>query len=156
MKKKKPVVVTADEAGIVITQSRKNPEWGFVRLEQIKEVYENGFYRARPVSALIHGKIAELKEGGFEKDEILNGNILVTESLTPFNEDNPDRDIKISGKNGIPCTFDGHYIYSKTEFTQKMNQVDTFIQHDNGEAIKRHNESMAELNTAEESSDFPS
>ena len=61
----------------------------------------------------------------------LPGNILIKESLEPFNSKNPERDLKVAGDTGIVCRFEGNPIYRKTYYSVSSNAQDVFIQHDN-------------------------
>jgi len=117
------VKVAADATtNAVIVSSPNNPEYGYVRLEQSRTVIDdNGFLRIKPVSTLIHGTIAELKAAGFYAGQELPGNLLIKESLTPFNAKNPER---------------GQPIYRKTIYSAASNTEDTLIKHDNVEQLR--------------------
>ena len=55
------VRVIGDETGNVINQSANNPEYGYVRLEQVKTtIDDNGFLRRRSISTLVQGLISDL------------------------------------------------------------------------------------------------
>lgn len=128
--------VSANEAGQVITASKNNPEYGFIVVKQETSVFENGWMRRAVRSALISGNVADLKSAGFYAGQELDGKIIVKESLTPFNDVNPERDLKIAGDTGITCTFEGQPIYRVTEFTSNLDAKDVLIEHDNKEAIQ--------------------
>ena len=56
------VKVIANENGSVINQSTSNPEYGYVKIVQVRTLFDdNGFLRAKPVNALIQGRIEELE-----------------------------------------------------------------------------------------------
>ena len=130
-------VVAMDETGAVINQSTTNPEYGFVRLEQSRTmVDDNGFLRRKVVSTLLHGTIEELTATGFYANQELPGNIIIKESLTPFNSKNPERDLKIAGETGIICKVGDSPIYRKTVYSPASNVEDTLIQHDNVEELR--------------------
>lgn len=131
------VVVTADAAGNVIVPSQKNPEWGHIRVVQNRMVVDhNGFARRKPLSALILGKIEDLKGFGYKKDQEIEGKVIFREDLKPFNTDEPDRDYKRAGKTGIICCVDGQPIYRKNFYDQKESAEDVSLQHTNGDEIK--------------------
>jgi hypothetical protein len=92
--------------------------------------------RARPVNALIHGTVEDLKLAGYRAGQELPGTVVIQESLEPFNEKNPERDLKIAGKTGIICSVEGNPIYRKTVYSPFSNAEDTLIQHDNVEALR--------------------
>jgi len=130
------VTVVGDEAGSVISQS-KDPEYGYVKVTQNRVVYDNsGFVRIKPVSALLRGTISELQSLGYKANEELPGNIIIEESLTPFNSKNPERDLKVAGATGIVCTVDGAPIYRRTRYSTASNAEDIFQQHDNIEELR--------------------
>ena len=132
------VIVLADETtGAVVNVSTNNPEYGYIRVQQVRTMIDdNGFLRRKPVSALIPGTLAELKDSGFFAGQQLDGKILVEESLEPFNEKTPERDLKIAGETGIVCTLGGSPIYRRTKFSFDANGVDTLIKHDNVEELR--------------------
>jgi len=132
----KSVKVTANEAGQVVNISKNNPEYGFIRVAQARTSMEGGWVRTRNISALISGKVDELKSLGLTNGASLPGKIIVVESLTPFNEENPEKDYKVAGDTGIVCSFEGQPICRKTMYTDSLEATDTLIDHDNYEAIK--------------------
>ena len=69
----------------------------------------------------------------------LNGKIIVKESVTPFSNNDPDRDLKIAGETGIVCSVDDQPIYRKTFFVADITAQDVLIAHTNGDAIREAN-----------------
>ena len=87
------VQIVADDSGAVIRQSKNNPDYGHVRLVQERVTFGNaGWVKRNVVSTLLHGTIEDLQETGIANQTTLPGKIVVKEQLTPFNEENPDRD----------------------------------------------------------------
>jgi hypothetical protein len=66
----------------------------------------------------------------------LNGRIIVQESTTPWNEKNPERELKVAGATGIVCRIEGNPIYRRTLYTEKENLTDTFLAHDNVDELR--------------------
>jgi hypothetical protein len=131
------VVVTADQNGNVIGQSEKNPEYGYVRVEQVGTfINDQGWLRISKRSALIKGLVKDLQQTGFTAGQELDGKIIVVESLSPFNPDNPDRDLKLAGETGVICRYDDQPIYRQTFFTPNMSAYDTLIAHTNADEIR--------------------
>jgi hypothetical protein len=131
------VIVTADKADNVIVPSKKNPEWGHIRVEQIRMVVDDrGFARKKPVSALIHGTVSDLKGFGWVKGQEVEGKVIIKEQLIPFNEKDPERDYKIAGETGIVCCVDDQPIYRKAFYTTNEKAGDVFEAHTNTDAIK--------------------
>jgi hypothetical protein len=132
------VVVLSDETtGAVVNVSQNNSEYGYVRVQQVRTMIDdNGFLRRKPVSALIPGTLAELKDSGFFAGQQLDGKIVVEESLEPFNEKTPERDLKVAGDTGIVCTLGGLPIYRRTKFSFDSIGTDTLIKHDNVEELR--------------------
>ena len=133
----KKVIVTADAAGNVIVPSKNNPEWGHIRVTQLRMVVDdNGFARPKSMSALILGKVEDLKSFGYVKGQEIEGKITFEERLTPFNTEDPERDYKRAGKTGIVCCQDGAPIYRKNFYRQDAEAVDVCVEHTNGDDIK--------------------
>lgn len=156
--KKNTVVVTADPAKNVVIPSKNNPEWGHIRVEQDRIVIDDrGFARMKPVSALIPGKITDLKSFGWKADEKIEGMVIFKESLTPFNPKDPERDYKVAGKTGVICTIEGEPIFRKTFYSRDANAKDVQIldaagnpvSHDNGEEIRAAYLELADKDSGE-------
>lgn len=131
------VIVLADEAGNVINLSGNNPDFAFIRVAQKKVVFdENSFRKTITLTALIHGNTEELKEDGYFAGQELKGNIVVEESLEPFNKKNPAKSIKKAGDTNVVCTFGGFPIHRRTKYTEKSNVEDILIPHDNKAEVK--------------------
>ena len=64
---------------------------------------------------------------------------LLSKSLEPFSNNDPDRDFKYAGETGIICAVDGQPIYRKTFFVADANAEDVLIAHTNGDAIREAN-----------------
>jgi hypothetical protein len=131
------VKVAADKNGNVIGVSENNPEYGYIRIEQVAtQINNEGWLRNVKRSALIKGKVEDLVDCAYQEGEVLPGKIIVVESFKPFNSLNPDRDLKIAGSTGIICRVDDQPIYRQTFYTTNVNAVDELITHDNTEEIK--------------------
>ena len=134
---KSKVVVTADTNGNVIGVSENNPEYGYVRVEQAGAfINDQGWLRISKRSALIKGLVKDLVEAGFTAGQELPGKIVVVESLTPFNTQNPDRDLKIAGDTGVVCRIEDEPIYRQTFYTTNDTLNDQLIMHTNSEEIR--------------------
>jgi hypothetical protein len=131
------VVVSADQNGNVIGISENNPEYGYVRVEQTGSfINDQGWLRISRRSALIKGLVKDLVETGFSAGQEIPGKIVVIESLTPFNSENPERDLKIAGDTGVICRYDDQPIYRQSFYTSNLNANDQFIVHTNSQEIK--------------------
>ena len=139
-KKNSSVTVVQDELGNNIRVSKNNVEYGHIRVSQTKVGFSaTGWVKKSNVSTLIHGTVEDLQEVGLNEVTELPGNIVVKESTTPFNEEDPDRDLKIAGETGIVCCIHGEPIYRKTFYDASGLQEDELIAHDNGDAIREAN-----------------
>lgn len=131
------VVVTADKNGNVINVSENSPEYGYVRVEQnVTSVNDQGWLRLTKRTALIKGLMKDLLEVGFRAGQEMPGRIVIQETLTAFNPENPDRDLKIAGDTGIICRYDDQPIYRQSFYTPNENVEDTLIMHTNSHEIK--------------------
>jgi len=133
------VIVTANESGLVITPSAKNPEYGYTRVEQtvVKNVIQNGQTWARKStrSALINGDIDTLNAMGLYKGKEMKGHIIVLESTEPFNAEEPEKDLKVAGDTKVVCKIGGAPIYRKGVYDESGLLEDSLLSHDNIEEI---------------------
>jgi hypothetical protein len=147
------VKVVADATGAIINLS-SNPTYGYVKFEQTKTaIDDNGFLRRKSVSSLVHGTVEELKSMGFYAGQELPGNIIVQESLAPFNNKTPERDLKVAGDTGIICTYEGSPIYRRTIYSNAGNAQDVLIKHDNVDQLRTAYES-AKVSAIKPNTDF--
>lgn len=131
------VRVTADASGNVIVRSNKNAEFGHIRVEQTRMVFDdNGFARKKVVSALIPGRVEDLSFFGWVANQEVEGKIIIRESLEPFNKKDPKRDYKIAGDSGIVCTHDDYPIYRRHFYVTNESAQDETISHTNAEEIQ--------------------
>jgi hypothetical protein len=137
------VVIVADATtNAVINVSTNNPDYGYVRVEQSVNQYDdNGFLRRKKLSAIISAPIGDLQDAGYYAGQLLDGKIIIQESTTPWNEKNPERDLKVAGSTGIVCRLEGAPIYRRTLYTEKENLKDTLIAHDNVDELRAAYES---------------
>ena len=141
-----PVTVAGDILGNVVNVSQNNPEYGYIRVQQVVTSFnETGWLKVSKRSALLKGKVEELTALDLRVDNELPGKIVVKESHEPFNPQTPDRDLKIAGDTGIVCRVGDQPIYRQTFYTQDINAEDTLIMHDNTEEIKEALRAMKEV-----------
>ena len=131
------VKVLKNEDDSVLNISENNPDYAWVLLQQVRTVVDDsGFLRRKPVTAILPGLIEDMKAMNFYAGQELPGKILIKESLNPFNEKDPSRDLKIAGSTGIVCSVAGQPIYRKTIYTNMSNAEDVLVQHDNVEQLR--------------------
>lgn len=131
------VIVTADATTGTVVNVSENPEFGWIRVEQVKTmVDDNGFLKRKSISAIVPGPLADLQASGFFAGQLLDGKIVIQESLEPFNKKTPERDLKIAGETGIVCSLNGQPIYRKTMWTLDNSAQDTLVKHDNVEQLR--------------------
>lgn len=141
------VKVKADKNKNVITVNENNPELGWITLEQeVFQINDKGWLKGTTRTALVHGKMSDLARAGYREGTTLPGKLVITESLTPFNTENPDRDLKIAGATGVICRVDDQPIYRRAFYTTNINAFDEFITHNNTEEIKEVMEAQKMLN----------
>lgn len=139
------VTVTADELGNVICASL-NPEIGYIKLEQQVNSFNGNWVKNQKRTALIFGKIEDLRLLDLTANQQLDGKIIIEESFVPFNVKNAEREMKMAGETGIHCHVDGQPIYRRSRYTKNINEQDTFIQHTNTEEIKEALAAMKSVN----------
>ena len=148
-----PVVISRDESGNIIRMS-KNPEYGFIKVEQVAYTFNGGWANDKTRTALISGEITKLQKmlPALEKvaDTGLGGQIIITEQLDPFFNDTEhkdyerlrDKDLKMAGDTGVilkgvdESTGEERDIYRKSEYTTNMDLTDTLVSHINSDEIR--------------------
>ena len=130
------LVTVRKENGATVRVSN-NPEYGYVVLEQIASELKGGWISDKTLTTIIQGKTSVLESMDLSKPLI--GKIVVLESLKPFNDKQPKRDLKYAGDTGIVCMDGDNPIYRKTEFTYDINKHSEFIKHTNGADIRNAN-----------------
>jgi len=131
------VTVVADKNGNVINVSQNNPDYGYVRVEQQSiQINEQGWLKSVKKSTLLKGKMKDLLEAGYREGTQIPGKIIIKESLTPFNDENPDRDLKIAGQTGVICRVDDQPIYRQSFYTTNLNAWDELMGHNNTDEIR--------------------
>lgn len=146
------VVVAASKDGAVVCVSKKNAQYGYIRLKQERVIFaEDGWASKRILSALITGELELLQELNYHEGQEMPGKIRVIERLKPFNLKNPEKDYKLAGADGAICKVDGQIIFRNCVYTQDSNAEDIYIKHDNYEEIKARS---AELKAQEEKADL--
>jgi len=140
------VRISPDEQGNVIRVSKNNPEFAHIRVTQHKVSFNTqGWVENKSRSTLIHGKLDDLKELNLQVDQSLSGNIVIQEQTEPFNNTNPERDLKVAGETGIVCkkinyeTGEEEPIYRRTFYDMTGNIQDTLVPHTNGQEIRDAN-----------------
>jgi hypothetical protein len=132
------VVVTANAEGKVVVVSENNPEFGYIRVTQSRQIFDEatGFVKTKEVGALVLGTVADLNSLGWRKGQELDGKIITKEQLKPFNNKNADRDYKVAGETQIVCCVDGEPIYARNIYTGNAKAEDVRIQHTNVDEIR--------------------
>jgi hypothetical protein len=130
------VTVKADKNGNVVSVSPNNPEYGWIFVEQTVPQLENGWLKKSVRSARINGLVSDLLQVNYKAGQELPGKIVVLESFTPFNQQEPDRDLKIAGSSGVICRVNDEPIYRTTLYTSNLNSFDELIHHTNTEEIR--------------------
>lgn len=138
-KKENLVEIVPNDLGAKIRVSTNNPEFAHVLLKQQKTVISpKGWVNSKTVHALLHGKVESIQDIGIANKDYLPGQIVVKESTTPFNLENPDMDLKRagSGDDALICARHGEPIYRKGFYDPTMLEVDEFVTHTNSEDIR--------------------
>lgn len=138
-KKENLVEIVPNDLGAKIRVSTNNPEYAHVLLRQQKTVISpKGWVNSKTVHALLHGKVESIQDIGIANKDYLPGQIVVKESTTPFNMENPDMDLKRAGDgpDALICARYGEPIYRKGFYDPTMLEVDEFVAHTNSEDIR--------------------
>ena len=120
------VKVTAKD-GQVVVQSTNNPEFGYIRVQQTVTSFEDGWANVGNRSAIIRGRVENLKQLNYKEGQTLPGKIHVVESTTaPYDGADP----KINPSTGEILTSNGQPIYREAYYTQNLQKTDQLIEHD--------------------------
>ncbi len=148
-------VVANATTGAIVNVSENNPEYGFIRLEQVRSVIDdNGFLKNKAISTLLQGETEDLKALSFFAGQELDGRIRISESLEPFNTKNPDRDLKVAGETGIVCSKEGSAIYRKTTYDPTGSKEESYVQHDNIAELRAAYETQKTSDAVKPNADF--
>jgi hypothetical protein len=134
---KSSVIVKADRNGNVIVQT-SNPEYGYIQLIQDRmNVTDKGWLETKTFSTILKGKICDLKKLRFKPKQELPGNIVIVESTTPFDKNNPKKDLKVSSNTGaIFHTTSGEPIYRNKFWDPSGSKVDVLVPYDVNSVVK--------------------
>jgi hypothetical protein len=131
------VIVSSNEDGSVISLSKNNPVYGYIRVSQKRLVINRkGWVNMRELSALVQADVETLKQLDWKAGQELNGHIVIKESVEPFSPENSDKDLKIAGDSDVICSINGQPIYRKCFYDPTANDTDVLVQHDNLEEIR--------------------
>jgi L-ascorbate metabolism protein UlaG (beta-lactamase superfamily) len=84
----------------------------------------------------------------------LPGRVVIRESLKPFNDKDPSRDLKIAGDTGVVCKVNGQPIYRKTIYTDVAAVEEVQIAHDNIDEIRAANRVVTNSKALKPQGDF--
>ncbi len=139
----------------VVVQSKNNPAYGYVRVVQSRSlVGADGFFRKVEVPALIHGFVDDLQAQNYYMGQELPGRVVIRESLTPFNPESAQRDLKVAGDTGVVCKVNGQPIYRKTIYTDIVSVEEIQIAHDNIDEIRAANKVVVSNKALKPQEDF--
>ena len=146
------VLVKKTNDGNIVTPFSGNPEYGYVILHSVEDVFSNGWLQQKERTALIRGSVAMLSTA-FATTSSLPGRIAVTECLetdipshfaNQFDkslsfEEQISNFIKQAGEGGPVLVSGDKRILRFTEYNPDGNQGDVRIQHTNVEEILAFN-----------------
>ena len=131
------VIVTADQAGCIIGIAPKNPEYGYIRIQQTRPIVSDwGWVTLKTMSALIKGLVIDLRALNFRAGQELPGKIIVREQTLPFDANNSEKNVKIAGACGVQCRYYDELIYRDTFYTTNILAEDQLIPHTNTDEIR--------------------
>jgi hypothetical protein len=131
------VIVSSNEDGSVISLSKNNPQYGYIRVSQKRLVInKKGWVNMKELSALVQADVETLKQLDWKAGQELNGQIVIKESIEPFSPENSQKDLKIAGDSNVICSINGQPIYRKCFYDPTASDIDILVQHDNLEEIR--------------------
>ncbi len=124
MSNKTVKVAVHPTTGLVITPSKKNPEWGTVRVDSENTSFSNGMMNVSKRSAFIRGRIEHLTARGLRGGQTLPGKIQKQESFNPFYE---GQSPKINPTTNEVVLTEGKETYLQFEYTEDVNALDIWV-----------------------------
>lgn len=132
-------------AGLVITPSSKNAEYGTIRVDESHTSMEKGFVNIQHRTAYIRGKITDLTSLGLKDGATIPGKIIRKESFEPFYEGQTCKMYPSShAQAGEPVLTEGRETYLQFEYTSDMNAGDTWVGTNSVEVSEEVKEALAE------------
>jgi hypothetical protein len=152
-----------NEAGALITASKKNPSFGWIRVASEETILDavTGFPKTAKKSFLIKGQIENLTSflalypNGVMPGKLINIEFLESQAPAEFkkliNDKIPYEEaiasyIKRPDAFGPEMTLEGERILKYTKYSPKLDVYDELIAHDNTEEIKAYVKSKAPAN----------
>lgn len=152
------VFIAPSETGALVNAYQSNPEYGYITVKSEELQLVSGSVRRKSRSALIRGEVKDLTAfvKTFAKSGMLDGKIVVREFLEselpasyksristkmPW-EDAIASYVKRAGQDGVECTVGGERILRFADYDPTGSEQDTFVQHDNQEAIQLTREAL--------------
>lgn len=122
------VRIVPNEAGEIVQQNPKKPEYGSIMFRQTKFVYKGNFLSQREKVNFTHGKLDELQKYvklmEFKANDELPGNIYTIERKEPFYE---DQEPKINPTTGNAVLVDGSFVFQNSFYDQSGTKFDDLL-----------------------------
>ena len=144
-------IIPNKKTGLLVNAYQRNPEFGYIQLQQKSSVIENGWIREKKRNTLLRATVGILADFVSQNKTLsLNGNIVVKEFLESevpaeyadrFFDKSKDYEsaiapyVKRTKADGIELTFEGERILRFTEFDPSGTSTDTTVAHNNIEAL---------------------
>jgi len=140
MKPAGPVTIVCSDNHPFLNTISHAAEYGWMFVEQLFINEKGNEIKRRAKYFGLYQYLNLLNEG-----DILPGKIIILESLFPFNQDNPDWDLKIVGYIGVIYRIDDNPIYRITYYDPSGQMEDKFLAHNNEEEIIGVRKAIEEL-----------
>jgi len=156
-----PTVIGDEKTGFTIddtkcaTPSEKSTKgFGFIGLYQTRTVYQEGVQYDNEVWCIQRGKVDSL-ERMYTVGQVLEGHIVIKDTMTPPNEDDFEQDLKFISaecREAVqPCTIGGKKIYQKKYWDITGETKDTTIAHDNDKELRAFTDKVRASNAKPQS-----
>lgn len=128
--KNQQLVITAKD-GIVVIQSKKAPEFGYLRLQEESGSFnmEGGWVKeVKALSAILRGKYDVLLKMNFKEGAKIGGQILRMETIVKPTK--PDAQPLINPTTKAVVTHNGAPVYSDNIYTSSSTKESVILSHD--------------------------
>lgn len=130
MNKKNVMVMSHPETKKVLTVSKKNPEYGSIRLESVQQTFQGGFLRTEKRVTFLNGLVKDLEawisSENIKEGTMLGGKIVKLQSYEPFFEGQTPRINPTTGELAL-CKETGREVYLEFRYSPNMSEEDRWV-----------------------------
>ena len=128
-------------AGLVITPSTKNPEYGTISVKETHKSMEGNFLNIQNRVAFIRGKLTDLSSLGLKEGQKISGKIIRRESFEPFYEGQLP---KVNPNTGEIVLKNSKPVYMEQVYTANTDAHDEWVGANNTQVAEQVAQALTE------------